>query len=416
MNYKTKSVCVVDNGIFSEMAVTLAKSFGRVWYTSPWVSGFPTSAQLEVAEGMTEVERIDDFHQVIDECDLFVFPDIYLGPVQEYLSSIGKRVWGTRSGDELEIYRKEAKDHFGELGIAQGDYTALVGMGAVREYVKAHDGEKTWIKGNKARGDFESFAVEGYDLGKAKLDDIEARIGPVAASMTYVVEPNLKDTLDLAIDTHCIDGKFPTKAVLGTEEKGECYVGQVKPWASMPGKLRDIYDKLAPDLKAYEYRNFLSLESRADGKNVYLQDPCCRGGSPPMEVQLNWITNLADVLWEGADGKMVDPVYAGKYGVELILHSEWADKHPLMIDFPQKYRDSIKFRYSAEFDKKTWILPQGAGPRVAAVVACGDDIDGCMEECKEISGEMKGLQLEEFTRSFSIIKDKIEELKGWGLW
>ena len=412
----TKSVCIIDNGLFTELAQTLSESFGKVWYTSPWVSGFPFSAHLEIGEGGDNVERIDDLHSVIEDCDLFVFPDIYQGEAQNYLQSIGKRVWGSRDADDLEIYRKEAKDHFAERGISQGPYEVIVGMTDVRKYIKAHDNEKLWIKGNKARGDFESFAVEGYDLGKSKLDDIEARLGPVAGSMTYIVEPNLKDTLDLAIDTHCIDGQFPDIAVLGTEEKGECYVGEVRPWAKMPAKLKDIYAALSPTLKSYGYRNFLSLESRADARHVYLQDPCCRAGSPPMELQLNWIKNLADILWLGSAGKMVTPEYKGKYGVELIVHSDWADNHPLMVDFPKEHRSKIKFRYNSEFDGKTWILPQGAGPRIAAVVACGDTLDALFEECKEVSGSLKGIQVEAFTRSFPIIEEKIEQLRKWGLW
>ena len=413
--YSTKSVCVPDNGIFSELARTLAKSFGKVWYTSPWVSGFPGSAQLEISEGMVEVERIDDILEVVHDCDLFVFPDIYQGTAQTYLASLGKRVWGSRKGDELEIYRKDAKKHFARLGIPQGEYKAVQGMNAVRTYIKAHDGEKLWIKGNKARGDFETFCVEGSDLGKNKLDDIEARLGPVASTMTFIIEKNITDSIDLAIDTHCILGAYPSVAVLGTEEKGECYVGVVKPWMGMPPQLRDMYERLSETFKEYGYRNFLSLESRAKGKQIILGDPCCRAGSPPLELQLNWITNLPRVFWEGAEGRMVDPVYDGRYGVELIVHSDWADKHPLLVDFPMKLRDKIKFRYQTEFDGKTWILPQGAGPRIAAIVAHGDSLDACIEECTDISAQLKGTQIESFTRSFPIIKDKMHTLAQWGI-
>jgi muramidase (phage lysozyme) len=134
-----------------------------------------------------------------------------------------------------------------------------------------------------------------------------------------------------------------------------------------------------------------------------------------MELQLNWIKNLPDLLWAGAEGRMVSPVYDGKYGVELIVHSDWADKHPLMVDFPMKFRDKIKFRYHSEFDGKTWILPQGAGPRIAAVVSHGDSLDACMEECADISAQIKGTQVECFTRSFPIIKEKMQTLAQWGI-
>ena len=411
-----KSCCVVDNGIFSELARTLAKSFGQVWYTSPWVSGFPVSVQMEVGEGQPDVERIDDALEVVGDCDLFVFPDIYQAPLQEHLQSLGKRVWGSRQGDELEIYRREAKEHFAEHGIPQGEYEVVKGIDALRKYVKSNDKEKLWIKGNKARGDFETFAIEGYALGKSKLDDVETRLGPKAADMHYIVERNLRDTLDLAIDTFSIDGLYPQTAVLGTEEKGECYVGMVRPWAEMPDNLRNIYAKLTGTFRSYGYRNFLSLESRVDQKHIYLGDPCCRAGSPPMEVQLNWIRNLAEILWEGADGTLVEPVYAGKYGVQLNVHSDWANDHWLAVECPEQWRESVKWRYDTMFGDQVYIAPQGAGPRIGAVVACGDSLDGCMEQCKEISGELKGIQVESFTRAFPIIEEKTEKLKEWGLW
>ena len=80
-----------------------------------------------------------------------------------------------------------------------------------------------------------------------------------------------------------------------------------------------------------------------------------------------------------------------------------------------KLRDKIKFRYQTEFDGKTWILPQGAGPRIAAIVAHGDSLDDCIEECTDISAQLKGTQIESFTRSFPIIKDKMHTLAQWGI-
>ena len=127
------------------------------------------------------------------------------------------------------------------------------------------------------------------------------------------------------------------------------------------------------------------------------------------------IKNLPDLFWFGAEGKMVDPEIPSKYGVELIVHSDWADKKPLMVDFPEKYRDQIKFRYNSQFDGKTWIMPQGKGPRIAAIVSHGDSIDDCMEECKEISEQLKGIQVETFVRGFPIMKEKLKEFASWGI-
>jgi hypothetical protein len=414
-DYKTKSVAVVDNGIFSALAETLAFSFGKVFYTAPWVSAFPSSYQVEVGEGFPNFERVDDIWGIQDDVDLFVFADLFQGPLQEYLVGQGKRVFGSRNGDELENYRGEAKAHFKDLDIQQGPYEVVKGMAELRRYIQSRGQDKLWIKINLTRKDTETFALEGYEGIKNRLDRIEADLGPVADAMQFIVEDDLADTRDIAIDTHCIDGAYPALTLLGTEEKGEAYVAVVKPWKELPARLTEIYTKLSPTLKEYQYRNFLSLECRTREKEIWLGDPCTRAGSPPFELQLNMLKNLPEILWEGADGKLVEPEYNGSYGFELIVHSEWADRNPLRLEFPEKFRDQIKLRYAARFGDSTWIMPQEGGPRIAAVVTQGDNLDDCFDEATEISEKIKGIQVETFTRSIPSLKKTIEKLRSWGV-
>lgn len=415
MDLNTKSVCIVDNGIFSEMATTLAKSFGQVWYTSPWVSDFPSSHQVELGEGFTEFDRVPDIWDIVDYVDLFVFPDLYQGPLQEYLADQGKRVFGSRNGDELENWRGEAKELFASLGINQAKYEMCKGIDALRKYLKSVGNRKVWIKINLTRRDTETFPSIGYELVKSKIDQLEADLGPMAQAMMFLVEDDLLGTLDVAIDTFCVDGAYPNTVVLGTEVKGEAYLGAVKQWDALPMRITSIYDNLSNTLEQFQYRCFLSLESRCRNNMVWLCDPCCRAGSPPLELQLNWITNLAEVMWQAADGIVVEPQYDGKYGFELIIHSDWAQKHPLRLDFPAKYRDQLKFRYASQFKDGLWIMPQDGGPRIAAAVASGDDIEQCFEECKEIAGSLKGIQVETFNRAMGDLRDNLKTLASWGI-
>jgi len=414
-NYKTRSVCVVDNGIFSELADKLSESFGKTYYTAPWVSAFPSSYQVEIGEGFSNFEHVNDIWEIVDDVDLFVFPDLFQGPLQEYLADKGKRVFGSRNGDELENYRGEAKRHFDEVGIPQAPYKIVKGMEQLRRYIKSRGNDKLWIKINLTRKDTETFALEGYEGVKNRLDHIEADLGPVADAMQFIVEDHLPDTIDIAIDTHCIDGSYPALTLLGTEEKGEAYVAAVKPWNKLPSSLTDIYDKLAPALKQYGYRNFLSLECRTRKKEIWLGDPCCRAGSPPFELQLNMLQNLPEILWEGADGKMVEPEYADRYGFELIVHSEWADKNPLRLEFPEEFRDNIKLRYASKFEDGIWIMPQGGGPRVAAVVTHGDSLEDCFAEAEEISLQIKGIKVETFAHSIPALRKSLEKMKDSGV-
>ena len=421
-DYSTKSVHIQDQGLFTELPRVLAKYFGRVTYSSPWISSFPGSEQTEIADGEPNFERVDNLEDVKQDTDLFIFPDIYYGSVQLDLVESGHRVWGARNADELEIYRDDAKDHFKKLGINQGEWDVVVGIDKLYAML-SKTYEKLWIKINKTRKDTESFCVEGMEsegitaleLYQNRLDEFKARLGPKAAITKFIVEKDLPDTLDIAIDTHTVIGQFPSIALLGTEEKGEAYACSVKKWTEMPPGLIDIYTKLSPTLADFDSRTFISLESRQKGKDAKLGDPCLRMGSPPSELQMKMIMNLPDVFWFGAEGKMIDPEYAAPHGVQLNVHSDWADSHPLLITFPKKYRENLAFRYNSMFDGKVWILPQGAGPRVAAVTAFGNSIDDCMEECAEISKQLKGIQIESFTRSFPILKEKLDTFASWGI-
>jgi hypothetical protein len=414
-DYSKYTCCCVDNGLFAECARTLSRSFKTVFYTSPWIADFPSSSKTEIGEGFPEYERVKDIWDIIDEVDLFVFPDLHNGPLQEYLVSQGKRVWGARMGDELETERTEAKDYFAKLGIPQAPYEVIQGMTALRKFLKGRD-DKVWVKISLTRNDTETFPIEGYEGSKNRLDKFEAELGPAAEQMEFIVEDDLPDTLDIAIDTYCIDGKFPKQALLGTEKKDEGYICAVKDWGKMPSQLTEIYETLAPTLQKYSYRNVLSLESRMGQDTTYLCDPCCRGGSPPFELQLNLIENLAEIMWEGAGGKMVEPKFAGKYGCQIIIESKWSINNPLLVEFPSKYREQIKFRYATMFGKDLWIMPQKSDtPGFASIVTTGDTLDTCFEEAKEIGEQIKGIGIETHIGSMDGLKSNLEQFAEWGV-
>lgn len=413
--YSNKSVCICDNGLFSELAITLSQSFGKVYYTSPWVADYPTSYHTEVGEGFSEYERVPDIWAIVDEVDLFIFPDLYQGPLQEYLARQGKRVWGSRNGDELELYRKEAKDFFKTLDIPQAPYEVVKGMTALRKYIKSRNKEKLWIKISVTRGDTETFSAEGYDGVKNRLDDLQAKFGPTAEYREFLIEDDLPDTFDLAIDTYCIDGQFPKTGLLGNEQKDEGYIGVVKKWKDFPPQLTEIYEKLTPELKRYQYRNFFAVECRTGKEGMWESDPAMRVGCPIFELELNMISNLPEILWEGAGGKLIEPQYRGKYGFEVLLQSLWANEHPLLVEFPEKYREQIKFRYATQFPDGLWIMPQKQGPAFGAIVAYGESIDDCVGQVEQIASTIKGTQIEAFTGSAGKLKKNLEKLAKCGV-
>src|SRR5262245_27379488 len=131
MSYKNKTALVYDNGLFVELAITLRKEFGRVLYFAPWVTGFPKSNSLMVGQGIKGIERVSLIWPHVDDVDLFVFPDVYEGALQQYLVDQGTRVWGCRMGEELELDRAASKEHCAALGIDIGPYKVISGLDAL---------------------------------------------------------------------------------------------------------------------------------------------------------------------------------------------------------------------------------------------------------------------------------------------
>ena len=85
MDFKNKAVLIIDNGLFCELAPTLAKSFGKVYYYTPWECAFPRSNTRLVGTGIPGVTRCNDYWEILDDIDLFVFPDIYNGFLENSL-------------------------------------------------------------------------------------------------------------------------------------------------------------------------------------------------------------------------------------------------------------------------------------------------------------------------------------------
>lgn len=414
-DYSKYHVHIQDSGLFVSLARILSKHFGKVTYWCPWHRAFPRSSEVEIGDGIPGIERVPCISEVIDSADLFIFPDIYSGPMQLYLEEIGKRVWGSRMGDELERFRGDAKKTFKELGINQGPFEIITGVKKLRAYLKSREGEKLWVKINNTRGDMETMRVEGYELQKNQIDDLEYRLGPRADYMNFIVEDDLTDSLDIAIDTFCIDGQYPKTSLLGTEVKEQVYIGVKREWAEMPTKLKSTYEILSDTLHKYSYRNFISLESRVRKNEMFLCDPCCRFGSPPSELQMNMIDNLPDIFWYGAEGELIEPDMPSKYGIEMLIYSDWSSEHPLRLEFPEKLREKLKFHFATEFDGKTWIMPQKEGPRFGVIVEHGNNLDALIKQIQEDADQLKGAQIETYPEAFPKALENIKTMKSWGV-
>ena len=414
-DYRSKTCCVVDNGLFIEVAIKLAQDFGRVLYYMPWVSGYPKSNILLVGHGVPGIKRIDSFWPMLDEIDLFVFPDVYDGPLQVHLESLGKRVWGSRNGDELELFRADSKRHLKSLGIDIGPWKLVKGMDALRKHLERHDDQ--WVKISRTRGDMETWHAENYDLVKPKLDELEYNLGAKAPIMEFIVEDTIPDAIEVAYDGFTIDGKFAKNATFGIEIKDKGLVTKTLKYDALPQEVTSVNDKLRSTLAEYRYRNFFAVEMRiTKDRTPYVIDPCCRAGSPPSELMLELIRNWADIMWEGAEGTVVEPVFQAKWAAELLLISDWGDTHWQPLQFPKSIRSQVKLRYLTIIDGIPYVVPQAsAHPEIGAVVATGDTMEAAIKEVTSLAEKVKGFYVDVHPEALEKASEEFDKLKEFGI-
>lgn len=394
MNEYARRTCLVyDNGLYVHLAERLAQDFGRVFYYSTWEQPFPRSNAIRIGDGIPGVTRINSIWPVIDQVDLFVFPDIFHGPLQVYLQKLGKRVWGSRLAENLEILRGLSKRWLKEAGLSVGPYRQIRGVARLKEYLK--ENEDQYVKINQTRGDMETFHAANYKLIEPRLNELEHSLGATASITDFVVESGIEAKAEVGYDGYTIDGKFPSLALFGVESKDAAYVGSVVPYRSLPPAVLEVNAKLRPLLDNFGYRGFFSSEIRVgkDGKN-YLIDPCTRMASPPGELYCYMIENLADVLYEGADGVMVEPKFKDAWGAELVLKSDWAHENWQPIDYPKSLRDQVKLHYHTRIDGRDYFIPQAIGmSELGGVVACGSTADEAIKNVTKAAEKIEGYDI-----------------------
>lgn len=409
-SYKNRTCLIYDHGLFVELAITLSKSFGRVLYYAPWENCAPKSNVRCIGEGIEEIERVPDIWSHIDEIDLFVFPDVYEGALQKYLADQGKRVWGCRMGEELELDRVAAKEHCRRLGIDIGPYTVVKGIDALRAHLKRHKNQ--FVKIPALRGDMETFKADNYELIEPRLNELAHNVA--SKTMEFICEDEIPDAIEVGYDGYTVDGRFPKEGIVGVEIKDEAYMGVAMPYRDLPDAVKGVNQCLSKTLRQYNYRGFLSTEIRAtpDGK-AYLIDPCTRCPSPPSELYQMMISNLADIVWQGSEGIVIDPEFIKPFGAQLLLISDWADKNWQQVDFPASIREHVKLHNLMVIDGEYYVSPQWTGnPAVGAVVAMGDTQEEAIAECKRLAKMVEGYSIEKPESALDKAGEQLTEFLG----
>lgn len=412
----TKSVCVVCSPLFISMAERLSRDFGKTFLFVPTSGTFITMDQGEVGSGIPGVEKvysIDD--EKLADVDLFVFPDIGFAETQLRLEEAGKRVWGARHGEDLEQQRELCKSLMEKEGLPVAPWKELTGMDALRTHLSAHKDQH--VKINRWRGLTETFFSPNIEAVGSKLDHLQTDLGAFKDTAKFILEDDLPNRVEIGTDIYCIDGAYPASTLIGIEVKDLGYIAQFVKWDSIPEPLRRWNETMAPYLRRCGYRGFLSCEIRIGEDLVpYQIDACCRAGSPPSELYQEFYLNLAEILWEGAGGVVVNPKPAAKWAAQIVLKSTWANGHVQPVDFPEKYARNIKLFDYVVIEGRRYVLPlEKDVTEIGAVVGWGDTLEAAVAMVKEAGESIEGYGIKFNLGPLDKAKEQIEEIERIGV-
>lgn len=368
-------VCtVVDFGSFESLAEKLAESYGKVYYHTALEREFRNLHDAVIGYGIPNIEKVESFMDpdLVKETDLYVFPDIGYGGEQRYLRSIGKPVWGSNGGDELERLRTRFVDTVKKLGLPMVHSEKIRGLSALSEYLK--DKKNLWVKINEFRDNMETWHHQDWLHSLPTIRSLYVLFGGASELVWFVVQDALDGATEIGYDGLSVDGWFPDSSYQGYEKKNELYLGAMTPYDKLPEEIRMVNEKFSKVLEEYGYRNFFATEIRNFEGVPNFIDPTLRMPGQTGEQLLETMSNLAEVIWKGAQGELIQPKWNADFAASATLNYKGDLDDWKVIRVPDEARRWVKLcRYMQQGDE--YHFPPNKREDVGVVIGMGDSIE-----------------------------------------
>jgi hypothetical protein len=241
----------------------------------------------------------------------------------------------------------------------------------------------------------DTFHHDTYKLSEPIIDHIENELGSYKTEMEFIVDDPIECEVESGIDTYIIDGQIPDKVMIGVEVKDSAFVGKVFEYESLPNILKLTTTRLSKYFKKNMFRSFFSDEQRiTKNKVTFPIDFTPRIPLPPGELYDIMIENIAEIIWFGAEGILIQPKWKYKWGAVVIIKSEWAEKHDQAIYFPEEIKEYVKLRNSSIIKGTYYVITQEAElSEIGGVIGVGNTQKEAIEMAKKNSELVKGYGL-----------------------
>ena len=401
--------CIRDYGYYVSLASKLAQTYKKVYYSVPAEREYRSLKECIFGQGFKNVYLLKDpLHpDVLPEIDLFVYPDIGMASEQRHLRSLGKAVWGSVDATDLEIYRTLFLEMVEKLELPVAPYKVIRGLTALSEYLKTV--KDKWVKVDQYRADMETWHHRDWAHSQRVLERLAMAWGGAKEQVVFVVQDSIKTPIECGYDGITVDGQYPKKMFQGYEKKNELYLGSVLPYEEMPKPTKIVNDAMSHIFKRLRYRNFMATEIRVKDDKAFFTDPTFRMPGQTGEQLLETCSNLADVIWYGANGEMKEPEFKYKFAVSASAHydagksDEWG-----IVKVPQEIEQWVKFSHCAIINGY-YHFPPYDKLDLGVVLGVGNSIKESLAHLRKnvdaFKGEPISFELDGFTDLLKSIRD-----------
>ena len=408
------------SGSYTHMAEAVVSDYARVLYYVPYESGFPSPLPFLPGYGVEGLERIgvgqsiEDFWDAIEIADLVVFTDVGNGGLQEYLRSQGIPVFGSGRGGRLEQDRLFLRTTARNAGLDVAGYFPIRGVDALRELFLGEDdiGEH-YIKLSYWRGLAETFHHTSPFMTRSWLDELSLDAGPYANEIEFLVELpiNEEPCIEVGIDTYSAEGLFPDTILWGYEaDKDNCFVGSAHP---LPRRLAEVANKLSVVLQQTHYRGPLSTETRECPEKSYIIDFTARFPEPPSSLQRFMVANLAEIYWETANGRIVEPNVVAPIGVQIVWKSAYGARHPVAVNVGRW--DRVTVHGHACIDGQHYAVSPAELEEQGGAVGLGSTVEAALEDAIDAADSVEGREVKYDSGALEKIAEAIQKGNDLGL-
>lgn len=411
------TVCTVDYGTFIGLAQCMGKQVKKSLYYSPYETEYRNIETCVYGDGMSHIERVDDFMGDLGEIDLFLFPDIGYGGLQKHLLSLGKLVWGSRGASDLELYRTRFLKVIAECGLEVPPYVVCRGLTELSEVLKKTTDK--WVKVNRYRDQMETWHHIDWRHSERMMESLACAFGPLKEHVVFVVQEAINDALEVGYDGWAITDnngqlQFPPLSYQGYEKKNQLYLGSARRYEELPSAVREINEKISPALACYGYRNFWATEIRIKDGIPHFIDPTARMAGQTMEHQLLTCENLPEVIYEGAKGNVAEPKFETPFAVEATLHLAGECEDWRTVAVPEDAEHCAVF-YHCCFEDGAFHFPPSKNDEIGVVCGHGDTIEEAIENLKDNFELFKDTPVTIELSGFADLIEQIEDAESQGV-